>query len=219
MSLFSRVALRALAAAFSLSVLPIAWAEEAALPEVPTVAAAKTVPIPGFRAVTADAVYRGGRPNERGLRWLADHGFRSVVNLQGRSLPLIPGESENMIRESRTTAESMGLRYYHLPVYVSKRIDAEEAKLILRAVRVMTDRSLRPVYVHCNVGADRTGIVIAAFRILGQGCGYEQAKNEMMATGLFWTPLLEGARLRFLKSLAAYRAEYGFARAPESCPL
>ena len=47
----------------------------------------------------------------------------------------------------------------------------------------MGDPSLQPVYVHCTEGVDRTGLIIALYRVIEQGWAPKDAHDEMMAHG------------------------------------
>ena len=47
------------------------------------------------------------------------------------------------------------------------------------ALDILQDPEARPVLVHCARGTHRTGALIAAYRVLGQGWEAEEALNEM----------------------------------------
>jgi protein tyrosine/serine phosphatase len=61
--------------------------------------------------------------------------------------------------------------------------DAEVDKILA----LVTDVQNQPVFVHCKRGSDRTGMVIAIYRILFEGWTSEEAKAEAKRYGLgFW---------------------------------
>ena len=67
-------------------------------------------------------------------------------------------------------------------------------------LEIVTDPEKRPVFVHCMHGADRTGTMVAVYRIVVEGWDKEKAIDEMR-NGPFgfheiWTGLPE-----FLKEL------------------
>jgi hypothetical protein len=187
-----------------------------ALSAAPAPAAPKLV---GFHAVS-DTVFRGGRPrNEAELGLLARRGIRTIVNLQGHALKLLPGEQPDAIAQEGREAERLGLRYFSLPFGTLSRFGVSDERAILEVVRVMEDPRLQPVYVHCNVGADRTGVAVAAFRILHENCGFDEAWRELVRQGELWTPLFASFSRRFLESLADHPESYGHPRSTERCPL
>lgn len=53
---------------------------------------------------------------------------------------------------------------------------------LLQAVELI-EQLKEPVVVHCWHGSDRTGAVVAAYRILKQGWSKEQAISEMVNGG------------------------------------
>src|SRR5262245_46594446 len=57
---------------------------------------------------------------------------------------------------------------------------------------VVTDPSRRPVLVHCREGRDRTGALVAAYRIAIEGWPRERAIAEMNGFGAF--PLYDQPR-------------------------
>lgn len=70
------------------------------------------------------------------------------------------------------------------------------------------DRGLA-CYVHCLWGKDRTGFVIAAYRMIVQGWSYPAARDEMFKCGFrrwvywYWLPYLKRLEGRKLKSSLA----------------
>ncbi len=51
------------------------------------------------------------------------------------------------------------------------------------AVTILSDPQRQPVYVHCDHGVDRTGMVLAAYRIQVDGWTFERAYEEMRSHG------------------------------------
>jgi protein tyrosine/serine phosphatase len=54
---------------------------------------------------------------------------------------------------------------------------------------VLSDRSLAPVFVHCHLGEDRTGLVIGLHRVFRENPAWSpaQAYNEMLQIGFHQT--------------------------------
>src|SRR5437867_4946853 len=75
------------------------------------------------------------------------------------------------------------MHYVHLPMkgrrYPS---DAE----VQSALSLFTDKSAGPIFVHCRQGRDRTGSVVAAYRIAHDRWTSEQALAEAKSCGLHW---------------------------------
>jgi protein tyrosine/serine phosphatase len=173
----------------------------------------------GFHVVD-NLVFRGGRPSTDGsMGWLAHHGVHTVINLQGEGFQWIPGEKSSQIEDERQLADSFHLRYLHMPVSPGGELDAKEQRMVLDIVAQLEDPASTPVYVHCNVGADRTGIVVAAYRILHENCSYEQALREFVKLGAPWSTALEKPQFSFLQALAAHPEQFGRARSGLRCSL
>jgi protein tyrosine/serine phosphatase len=125
-------------------------------------------------------LYRGAQPNAVGLRQLRDLGIRIVINLRG--------EQDAMTREERRLVESLGMRYVPLPVadgniFTRSRVVPEDA---IRNFFAALDGATGPVFVHCQRGADRTGTLVAMYRIARHGWDNERAYAEARALGMRW---------------------------------
>ena len=110
----------------------------------------------------SDELYRGKQPSREGLQALKDMGIKTVVNLR-------TGDEDTEL------LSGLGLDYVHIPV---STLDPEEEDVV-RFLSVATDPARQPVFVHCRRGADRTGMMVAVYRMVVQGWSNEQAKEEM----------------------------------------
>lgn len=116
-------------------------------------------------------MYRGREPkSDAEMQQLRIGGIRTVVCLRWRN---------RIIAKERAMAEKAGLRfvairlnYWHLP---DGAVD--------QFLRLTDDKSLRPIYVHCTHGADRTGLMIAMYRVLREKWKLRDAYNEMVLYG------------------------------------
>lgn len=128
--------------------------------------ASSEVAVRNVHTVIPGQMVRGGQPDEEGLRLLKDtYGIRTVVNLNDDT-----SESE------APRVEALGMNYVALPMQAHD-IDTDQLLAFLRIARDAEDHA--PIYVHCAQGMDRTGVAIAAFRIVEQGWSAEQALDEL----------------------------------------
>ena len=109
-----------------------------------------------------DELYRSAQPSAQAMRELDARGFKSVLNL-------------SFISDDTDEAAGTDLALFHTrmdPYHV------REASIVY-ALSVMR-RAERPLVVHCTRGADRTGLIIALYRVLYQGWSKEEALDEMI---------------------------------------
>jgi uncharacterized protein (TIGR01244 family) len=127
--------------------------------------------LPNFHQVNEN-LYRGAQPQRGGLKKLSELGIRTVINLRGAS---------NDTRKEHAEAEASGMRYFNIPMSSLGRPTDEQVE---RALAIIDARENWPVFVHCQRGADRTGVVIAAYRISQDKWTGEQAIAEAKRFGL-----------------------------------
>ncbi len=143
-------------------ILILMFAAGACVSGCSTSPAAKSGPthtIANFRQVTPE-FYCGAQPNPAGLEDLEEMGVKTIVNLRTGFLPLPPaGESFEEVR---------------IPVVPVAMTDAQVEEFL----RTM-QKAEKPVFVHCTLGADRTGAMVAAYRLVVQGWSKEDALREM----------------------------------------
>ena len=117
----------------------------------------------------APGIFRSAQPDPAGLRAVQKRGVRTVVVLRTK----IP-------EEEREAAARLGLELVHVPMDGTKMPSMEEVD---RALTVILDPSKRPVLVHCAHGEERTGAVIAAYRVVVEGWDPAAAEAEALELG------------------------------------
>lgn len=126
-------------------------------------------PVRKFAVVEEGVLYRSAQPDEAGWKRLRDrYRIRTVIDLR-EDLPNEPWA----VLERQFCAQN-GIRHVRLPVG-RERLTDEELRIVIDTIR---DPACRPVLVHCELGKARTGVVIAAYRIVAQGWTYEAALAE-----------------------------------------
>lgn len=114
-------------------------------------------------------MWRGNQPDPDRIRWLADQGFRTILNLRG----VQPGRS-----------------YYDLEHWAAKKhglnvIDlgwgSREAPFVERIEKLIEVFSTieYPAFMHCKSGSDRAGIVAVLYLILHEGRPVEEAISHL----------------------------------------
>jgi len=126
-----------------------------------------------------DHLYRGAQPRDAGLLELKKLGVTTIVNLRGED-PEKSGWEEKR-------AESLGIRFVHIPVDGWSPPTNEQVAQFLSLFRENTQEK---VFVHCRYGDDRTGVFVASYRMAFEKLPAEQALKEMYYFGFngAWHP-------------------------------
>ncbi len=108
--------------------------------------------------------YRSPQPTEEGFKALVTRkGLRAVVNLRAT-------------HADDALTQGLGLRLFDFEMR-AWHIEREDVVGALRTLRGET--RMGPTLLHCTLGADRTGLVAALYRMLYQGWSKEDALEEM----------------------------------------
>jgi protein tyrosine/serine phosphatase len=114
-------------------------------------------------------IYRGGRPDQPGIDALVKLGVKTIIDLE---------DDDEAIAAERGWAEQAGITFLSQPMNGLDSPDDHEVDETL--ARISADQ---PVFVHCMQGHDRTGLIIALYRVFYQGWTPQAAHDEMMADG------------------------------------
>ena len=118
-----------------------------------------------------ERLYRGAQPDLEGLKSLKNLGVKLVINLR------MPGEGW---REEAAQTQANGMLYTNFPMSgISRPVD-EQVRQILALLESFPD----PVFIHCQHGCDRTGTIVACYRIQHDHWSSELALREARKYGI-----------------------------------
>lgn len=120
----------------------------------------------------SDTLYRGAQPTAEGFANLKKLGIKTIVSLRDH-------------HSDEALLAGTGL------AYVSAATDTWEltSDKVAAFLRIAVDPNAAPVFVHCQHGADRTGAMVAAYRMVVQDVEKKKAIREMTHGGFGYHPL------------------------------
>jgi tyrosine-protein phosphatase SIW14 len=112
-----------------------------------------------------DNLFRSEQPTKIGMKELQELGVKTILNVRN-------------LRNDKCEAKSTQL------ILKRKRINTWTINYdeVVAALKLIKD-SPKPVLIHCKHGSDRTGCVVAAYRISFQNWSKEEAINEFKSGG------------------------------------
>src|SRR6202047_5513252 len=146
----------------------------------------------------SDVLYRGAQPSTEGLAELKKLGITTVVDLRGNRGP---------VASERGLVESLGMRFIDIPVPGSSPpTNAQVAEFLA----LFKNDPQQKIFVHCYLGEDRSGVMVAAYRIAQQNWTVDKASAAMLSFG-FPHPLSPGMHSYVRKFPANFYSEPVFA--------
>lgn len=110
-----------------------------------------------FHPITAGEAYRSGQPDrDRLARFVRDYRIRSVLNLRGAH----PGE--RWYDEEVAACAGLSVAHYDVALSASHEPTAVEA----RQLADIFTTAPRPLLIHCQAGADRSGLAAAMWKVI-----------------------------------------------------
>lgn len=125
---------------------------------------AQALSLPGCKNLyrVSETLYRGAQPTAEGFKKLKKLGIKTVLNLRD-------------LHSDQDKLEGAQLKYITIPMETWDP-EMEQVRWFLQAA---ANPENQPVFVHCQHGADRTGTMTAAYRIVIEGWTKERAIQEM----------------------------------------
>jgi protein tyrosine/serine phosphatase len=115
----------------------------------------------------SDTLYRSAQPRRRNLAALAALDIQTIVSLRAFNSDRL------RLDDSNIALERIRINTWS--------IDDDEVLRALQAIRAAQKRG--PTLIHCWHGADRTGVVCAAWRMAVEGWSKDDARREMFEGG------------------------------------
>jgi protein tyrosine/serine phosphatase len=113
----------------------------------------------------SNTYYRGAQPDARGFAELAALGVKTVIDL-----------TSNGRANEQSMVEHAGMRFYRIPLTTSAWPSDSAINLFLK---LAADPADQPVFVHCQGGRHRTGVMTAVYRMNYDRWTADQAYTEM----------------------------------------
>lgn len=134
--------------------------------------------LPRFKQVS-ERLYRGAQPRDRGgLAKLRELGINTIINLRGSSARTRAQEAE---------ARALGLNYFNIALPNWGRPQDTRVQRILEIIAAPENGR---VFIHCRTGVDRTGTIVALYRMTHEGWNSNDALAEAERDGMrriqFW---------------------------------
>ena len=145
---------------------PVEWAQPVEMAGVPNL------------HKVSDDLYRSAQPTAECMRNLKENGIKTISNLRSFH------SDRDEIGETALGYEHIYMKPWH-----------PEKKEVVRFLQIVADPDRTPALVHCQHGADRTGVMSAVYRVGIQGWTKEEALKELTEGGFgfhkVWKNLLE----------------------------
>ena len=113
-------------------------------------------------------LFRGAQPTQEGFEALAKMGVDIIVDGRGDRT----GSEGNEVGK-------LGMHYVAIPWHCPSPND----DVFVRFLKVLQENPNKKVFVHCRLGEDRTGMMVAAYRMATQGWTSDEAMQEMHLFG------------------------------------
>ncbi|MBI4660653.1 MAG: tyrosine-protein phosphatase [Verrucomicrobia bacterium] len=107
-------------------------------------------------------LFRCAQPTARGMRELEAMGIKTVINLRAFH------SDKDELKGTSLKCERISFNTWH-----------PEDEDVIRFLRIVADTNRGPFVVHCQHGSDRTGTMIAIYRIAFEGWSKDEAIREM----------------------------------------
>ncbi len=149
-----------------------------------------------LRTVEDGVFYRSAQLDAAGFeRVIRERGIKSILNLRGRNQgsPWYEAEIE--------VSQTLGVVHYDVGISARREIALERMDDLVVLVR----DAPKPILVHCNAGADRSGLVSALYEIAVRGRPPAEAEGQLsLYYGHF--PYLTSKTVAMDRSFRAYAA-------------
>jgi protein tyrosine/serine phosphatase len=116
-------------------------------------------------------VYRGAQPSAQGMKELKSMGVKTVLNLRSFH------SDHGLVSSGEMKLARLHMKPWHA-----------EDEDVVAFLKIASNTNNLPLFVHCQRGADRTGMICAMYRVVICGWTKEAAIQEMKEGGFHFNP-------------------------------
>jgi tyrosine-protein phosphatase SIW14 len=118
-------------------------------------------------AEVSPTLFRGAQPSKESYAELKKLGISTIVSFR---------EEQDKNAREQAAVEAQGMRFVSIPWNANN--DPTDAQMTA-FFRVLSEHPDQKIYVHCARGADRTGVMVAAYRVALENWTPDKALQEM----------------------------------------
>ncbi|NLP57278.1 dual specificity protein phosphatase family protein [Lutibacter sp. B1] len=130
-----------------------------------------------------DFLYRSEQPSKKGMQEIENADIKTVLNLRKKNKDL---------KKSKNTQ----LKLMHFPIKTSKFSNND----IFESLKIIKEAE-KPILIHCWYGSDRTGVIVAAYRMVFENWPKDKAIAEFTDKRFGYHKLLYPNVLELLESI------------------
>jgi len=113
-----------------------------------------------------DNLYRSEQPSKQGMINLKKMGIKTVINLRAFH------SDKDALKDTALLNKELSVKTWHI-----------EDEDVIKVLKMIRQKVNGPFLIHCQHGADRTGLMSAMYRIVEQGWSKDEAIKEMVEGG------------------------------------
>jgi Tyrosine phosphatase family len=136
-----------------------------------------------------DGVYKGSKPrNDADFQFLESKHIKYILELN--FLPFLS-------KPEKGKAKKYGMTL--LSVHMNASPLAPSEKHVARIMSILRDKRFHPIYLHCDIGRDRTSLIAGLYEIYYHGMSPQDAWQKMKGYGFKDSWTLRGLKTYFYK--------------------
>lgn len=123
-----------------------------------------------FHEVAKAELYRSAQPTSAQMQAYAEgYGIRTIINLRGKS------SKADWYKSEIDTAKKLGILHIDFKMSAQRELAQDESD---RLIEILRDAP-KPILIHCQAGADRSGLVAAIYLHAIKGVDVETAERQI----------------------------------------
>lgn len=123
-----------------------------------------------FHAVEQGAVYRSAQlSGAQFARRIRENGVRTILNLRGTQT------DSRWYDDEVAASEAAHVQHIDYPISAGQELTDDQVNTLVGLLR----NSPRPILIHCEAGADRSGLVAALYKLLVQKSSRLEASQQL----------------------------------------
>ena len=123
-----------------------------------------------FHAITPGEAYRSAQLDGKKLEhYISEYNIRSILNLRGKN------DGKQWYKDEVNVSATHSVAHYDIALSSSKEPKAEDVRRLIEIFK----SAPRPILIHCQFGADRSGLVAAMWKVIIDKEPRAEAKKQL----------------------------------------